>query len=536
MPLGIDVSQWRVLVRLSLLLDLRRTRGYSFGVHERRGALGTIIGLLLFQAATGGLLAYSIVVLPDRFASATLYFLLLMASLAGLLLIDFHAIVLAPDDFGILAYRPITSRTFFVSRLTSLLLFVSVLALATSLAPVFVWTWMVDGPLVGLAALVATLLASALTALAVATVYGTLLRMLPANRLQRWLGYAQLALTFAVYGSILLLSRFHATVLEIRVEKSWPQYLNPAAWFAAWVEIAAGRAGSMDWVAATAPVGLLVILVRVAAGRLSLEYADRLSSLSGGVAAATRVSGTRIASIGARMFRPEHRAIDLLVRAQFRVDQRFRLGVVSILPLTLLYLVIGLDGASRSTGAGTTWLDVAVVVFPSVLRQALTRSDAFRAAWVYFAMPADLTSIVLATKNVVLVRFLVPYLLFVTALLAASSLSDGTLTPGVAMFHLAHAVWLGFLSHAILMIELTANPALPFSIPPSRGERTWHIALITVAAIALAEAMPFAYGALFGSVAHIAAALAALLVVNALLHRLLLWRTARIVERLAYAG
>ncbi|MGH2603760.1 MAG: hypothetical protein ACRDJ9_30795, partial [Dehalococcoidia bacterium] len=219
-----------------------------------------------------------------------------------------------------------------------------------------------------------------------------------------------------------------------------------------------------------------------------------------------------------------------------RVDQRFRLAILSILPLTVLYLFMGIGGAARSSGFGVTLLDVAVVVFPSVLRQALTRSDWFRAAWVYFALPANLTAIVVATKNVVLARFLLPYLLFVTGLLLARSLFEDALTGGVALFHVAHAIWLGLLSHAILMVELTANPALPFSVPAGKGERTWHIALITVAAIALAEAMPFVYGVLFRSAAHMAVVLTALLIVNAVLHRLLLWRTRRIVRHLAYAG
>ncbi|MPZ17506.1 MAG: hypothetical protein GEV06_06295 [Luteitalea sp.] len=532
MPFGIDVQQWRALVRLSLVLDLRRTRGFSFGVHERRGARGTLIGLFLFQAALGGLLAYLIAVLPDPFASATLYFLLLIASLAALLLTDFHTVVLAPDDFAILGYRPVASRTFFAARLTSLLLFAWVLALATSAAPLVVWIRLAGGPLVGVAALAATLVASALTAVTVATVYGMLLRVLPADRLHRWLGYAQLLFTFVVYGSFLLLSRLQSALLHVRVEKGWYLYLDPAAWFAAWLEIAAGRAGSLDFTAAAVPAVLLLLLGPVAARRLSLEYADRLASLS----AATRVSDTPITSLGPRILTPEHRAVDLLVRAQFRVDQRFRLAILSILPLTVLYLFMGIGGATPSSGLGVTLLDVAVVVFPSVLRQALTRSDWFRAAWVYFALPADLMAIVIATKNVVLVRFLLPYLLFVTALLLVQSLSEGAPTGGVVVFHVTHALWLGLLSHAILMVELAANPALPFSVPGGKGERTWHIALITVAAIALAEAMPFAYGILFGSAAHMAAALAGLLIINVLLHRVLLWRTRRIIRHLAYAG
>jgi hypothetical protein len=47
-------------------------------------------------------------------------------------------------------------------------------------------------------------------------------------------------------------------------------------------------------------------------------------------------------------------------------------------------------------------------MFPSMLKLSLTRSDAFRASWIYFACPADRARVIRATRDVLLLYFLLP--------------------------------------------------------------------------------------------------------------------------------
>ena len=125
-----------------------------------------------------------------------------------------------------------------------------------------------------------------------------------------------------------------------------PIYLNPAAWFAAWIEIAEGRATANDWIAAAVPLVLLVVAGLLVRSRLSLAYAERLSTMfvdrPGGTAGHRPVPHL--------IFGPAHHAVGLLAGAQFRTDQKFRLGVLGILPLTVIYLLAGFSDDGRAGG------------------------------------------------------------------------------------------------------------------------------------------------------------------------------------------
>src|SRR5690606_18166751 len=140
-------------------------------------------------------------------------------------------------------------------------------------------------------------------------------------------------------------------------------------------------------------LALMALLAGAMRGRLSLEYAEQLGTLmtGGGDARAPRSASSR----PRLWFRAgEARAVAILVRSQFRNDLRFRMGVFAILPMTLIYLLMGLSNARDAAGAGApnlTLVTMAALLFPSMLKTNISRSEAFRAAWIFFVTPADRT-------------------------------------------------------------------------------------------------------------------------------------------------
>ena len=46
---------------------------------------------------------------------------------------------------------------------------------------------------------------------------------------------------------------------------------------------------------------------------------------------------------------------------------------------------------------------LAMLMFPTMLKMNLSRSDAFRASWIFFSCPIDRTRMVRAAKNVLVV-------------------------------------------------------------------------------------------------------------------------------------
>jgi hypothetical protein len=225
------------------------------------------------------------------------------------------------------------------------------------------------------------------------------------------------------------------------------------------------------WIAAGSAAALSIACVPLAAGRLSLEYSQRL-----GEATAATEPPSRRAAFGVPGFgRAESRAVALLIRAQFRFDQKFRMAILGIVPLICFYLLLGLQhgalvdpfrGGLPGSAAGAP-VYMAVVFMPMTLQASLQYSDGWRAAWIFFATPASAARLIIAAKNYVAVWFLGGYLLLLAAIW--SFYYD-------RIWHaFFHAAIIGLLAHVLLQLAVLLKPALPFATEPRRGERSSRV-------------------------------------------------------------
>ncbi|MCC6162316.1 MAG: hypothetical protein IT182_03100 [Acidobacteria bacterium] len=516
--LGVDPVQWRALVWVSVLSDIRQMTGT--GLRLSRAAIGSFGGALLSQFVYGGFCAALIVALPNVFATSTIYYSLLLATLGLALLVDFTSIVLSPDDHVQLAPRPVDGRTFFVARLTSVVGFSLMLTAPFALLPTVAYVYRDFGGSIAaaLTSLAAAILCAILVPLAVILLFLTLVQVIPAGRLHRALGYLQFALSFVFIGGFFVLSRSTRGLDALTFDKSSWAYVNPAAWFAAWIELVEGRGTGLDVIAAVAPLVALVGATLLVRSRLTLTYADRLSTMF--------VDRPRRGTLPASRWSPfgrAHQAIGLLAAAQFRTDQKFRLGVLGILPLTVIYLFAGFSDSEGPEVMQREPLLVyyAVLFFPVMLRQFLVYSESWRAGWVFHAAPTSRESIVVALKNTVVTRFLLPYLVLVLAIL-------GWLYPRPPLELLAHGVVVGLLSHALLTADLLLNPALPFSQPTRQGTRSFALLLLMAPTMVIISTIPFWRPYLYANVVRTLVGVAGLAAIDLLLHRCLLARVRRL--------
>ncbi len=147
--LGVDPIQWRALVRTYLRMDFRAGGGATTrsGTNRMRGH--PLVGVAIITGLGGAMFATLAARIPDLLVSATL-----LTSYGGintvmLLLVDFTGLVVSPDDYGVLGHRPVSSRTYFASRLTSILAYIgfisAVLALLPALCYAFWWRLGVTG-------------------------------------------------------------------------------------------------------------------------------------------------------------------------------------------------------------------------------------------------------------------------------------------------------------------------------------------------------------------------------------------------------
>ena len=479
--------------------------------------------LLVFELLLGAMLGLFIVVSGNPFTATTLYVTLLMFSVGSSILLDFQTLVVAPQDYVRLAPYPISARTFFAARLTTLVAYVTAIALAIGAFPLL-GLFVVGGFSVTRAGggLIATVLAAVTVAFAVVAVYGTVMTKLSPARARRALDFVQLAMSFVLYGSWLLLNpAVQGRLLPADAVHlpSW-FWLNPAAWFASIPFVAAGAAGApQGWAAGGALLAFLA-MTRAIAGRLSLEYAAKLAELETTSPPSATVFLARFFSQG------EARAVALLIGAQFRHEKRFRLAVLGILPLTFIYLLMSLTGPGGSRDQHYL-VFYAALMFPTMLYFAVQRSDTWRASWSFYASPSDAARLVLAIRSFVVIAFLAPYLILVTAVIA--------FVEGLSLQLARTAVMLALASHALLLVDMAIVPRLPFAAPATRGGQTRDVMAAVVVISFLTALLPFLLSA-SATAAHSLFSVVLLLAVNAALEWLVHWRVTRRMAGVEFTG
>ena len=156
--------------------------------------------------------------------------------------------------------------------------------------------------------------------------------------------------------------------------------------------------------------------------------------------------------------------------------------MLSLVPLTAFYLVMGArEGGFRDpfVHAGSPGdamlLYFAMLMFPMMLLTGISRSDAYRAAWIFYVTPARRSDLVLAVKNVALAYLLVPYCLGVGVVLSWYY--------GNAVHAYLHLLVQLLFVNLVLLLTMTLQHELPFSTPPmQKGQATGAFFFVLIVA------------------------------------------------------
>ncbi len=536
--LGIDYQQWRALTGVSIKLDFRAP-GLEGSLRQRSKRGGSAIFFLLFFHSFMGLMLSPLVWLnKDVFLTGTIYLTWVMFMMAALVLIEYHAVVISPDD-SILGPLPVSSRTYFFSKLANVLFYVSLLTTAMGLAPMISYFFAFGfNPMLGVAAVVATYLCANGVALVMIVLYAGIVRWVHPRKVRRALSYLQLVMSFMIYGGYTIVPRLlnrKALASMSSFHKSYWLLLHPATWFASYLDLAVGHWGLGEIGPAILSLAALALLLFYADKRLSLDYSEQLATLSSLTEGKNRASSVLLKQ-STFFKRYEGRAISLLIRNQFKFDQRFRLAVLGILPLTIFYLILGLRAGPlldpfvhpRFDFERGGLLYLAVMLFPLILKTNLATSDSYQASWIFYATPASKERLVLETKNFVLVYFVLPYLAVIAAVFGYYFRN---------LLHvLAHVALLALLAHIVLQVAVLLNPELPFSKPVRKGERSSRILMAFFGPLLILMLLYFLLRRVYADPQLFAAALGGLAAASLLLERAIMRRVRKLTRKLQFLG
>jgi len=491
----VDPRQWGAMVRVALKLDLRR--GPKLGTsRDSESGLRNLVFLLIMQFATSIILLTLVLRNQNTMLTSLLVLGFLMLMVVSSLLIDYNTIVVSPDDYWILSHRPISSRTFFLAKVTGVVVYVALMTTALTIVPAIGFGF-VGGfrPLVAVGAMVGFYTSTLFCALLVVGVFAAVMTLVRPTRLRNALSYLQLFTSLVFYGGYVFLPQFFDT-FESQMSLATDPWLLlvPLSWFAAFIQLASGDYSWPVWLGVSLSMASCFGLGFLAARRLSTGYMRALAEAQ--AAGAGTAAGKREGKItSTRLFKShEGRAIAVLLWNQFRFDQKFRLAVLGILPLTVFYLFMavsegiqdpfrGLDAAMKSGNV----LYVAVLLFPLMLKPSLTYSEWHEASWVFHTTPVRRERLLASLKNAVVIYFLAPYLLIVAGVFWWFYESA---------WHAAFAVGLaGLLAYVLLQLSILTSPDLPFSKPHGRSQRSARLLVVFMIGPAVGYTTPIAIGA-----------------------------------------
>ena len=544
--LGADYSQWRVLTGVMLKCDLRSSKALQMGSPQKKGGVKLPWATLVMYAFFGIMIALTVAALieatgdgssslpsvPAVHFSGSVALLLISALIGMIILVEFNSVVVSPDDYQVLAHQPVSSRTYFLVKVTNVLLYTGLMgALMGAPAAILFLFW--AGPLLTAAWVLAVAGAVVWTSLTIVCVYAVLVHLIRPQRLRRVLSYVQLLMSFAVFGPMLLMQ---TSDWMPSVETGPPAALMflPPTWFASLLPLAAGEGSATTVLAVVAAFGTIGVLVRYAGGRLSLSYAERLGAIAS--ASETRRLPGRAGGVPMRWLSAEQRVIATLVRGQFRHDMNFRMAVLSLLPITVIYVLMGMgDGGLGDpfvelgfAADGLRLIHFAVLGMPLVLMENLFRSESFRASWIFFASPVDRAKLISSTGTCVTILFLVPYLSAVAGMFVWSF---GNLWHGVG-----HALVLGLLAHLIVQLRLLVTPRLAFSQPLRKGSRVGSMMGLMLLAMLAIGLLPLVLWVAYARTEWAIATMVLLAGAGALMPRLVTLRIRPRVERHEFSG
>ena len=549
---GADYVQWRALTRVMLKSDFRGASGLNMGStaasssgkgHMIRSTImyflmgiwvAMIVGYTAWAAGTDS----AEIVHRGTLLGGTVGLTMVGVIVGMAVLMDFQSVVISPTDYDILAHQPVSSRTYFLVKLTNVLVYTLAIGALVGGVATFPVLFLA-GPLAAVGWVVGLGGITVATTLTTVCCYAALLRLVSPHRLRRALSYVHLVLMLAVFTAPLLLTETLEPVFEIAQEQGGiptPPWLilAPPAWFASFLALAAGEWNVAYPVAALASVASIAVLLHYARSRLSLAYAESLSQMT--TLSRPDVKSAAPGHSGRSRLPRELSVVATLVRGQFRDDLTFRLSVLGMLPATLMYFFLAVRNGPLPDPfvefglypMGLGLLHFAAIGFPLAMLETLFRSESFPASWIFFAAPVDRAKLVVNSGLCVTVLFIAPYMLVFLGIFAWSF--------GDLWHAVAHTLVLGLIAHLAIQLLLLVAPRLPFSQPPKKGGRMTSLIGMIVVGMVIAVFLPLANGLAYSRTAFTIAYIGVLALAGVLMPRAVRRGVRARVERLEFAG
>ena len=421
---GADPTHYRQLLKVEKTVA-------TFALAEQRGFVNASLGITCFICFIfSALIAMTVFFLPLDTFSYTLLALSCTMMMVVLLILPRFDVILSPTNYLVLAHTPVSSRTYFIVKLTQLLTYTAVLLGCLNLLPAIFGLWTEERHLFfPLVYLPISFIAGFFTVGLMMMFVGYLTKLHSKERLRTIAQYAQLAFSILFPAIFILGSQFFSELLLKKVLSFIKVfYFFPNGWFAGAVSLTLGNAHRQFLILTALAVASTVLLVIGPLRSIAKSYSKYLASLL--EARKTRNSQLRVkTSILARLFkrRETYTGADL-VSAYLRRDRTTQLRFFPELGSLVIILIIlfkegdfFLNWIGKSftiwlaLGASTLFFFIGLGLIGPFLGQ-IRYSEHWNATWLFRCAPLTAThALWRGAQATALVYIVFPYTLLLTA-------------------------------------------------------------------------------------------------------------------------
>lgn len=491
--MGVNISQLKAILNTKLIMDDRRPNSFQQmrAKQKQKPVKGATLATMFTAVLAGGLFTFMSAVLENPVTSFTIFFSFFITFLASILIADFTSVLIDVRDSYIILPKPVSDRTFVLSRL--LHIFMHVCKIVTPMMlPGAIFFTIKYGPLVLLVFLVMIFMATLFAIFLINACYILILRITTPQKFQNIISYIQIAFAIFFYACYQLVPRMMGHFSHYNISHSKTVILLPSYWFGAAMQQVYALNNSLQvWLAAilsiVVPVASMWVVIKYFAPSFNQKLA-LISAGSGEGGSATNKKGKTYSGYsrwlaGLLTQKGAERTGFLFTWKMMLRSRDFKMKVYPSIGYMLVIVVImfinmkGLSIADfkQQTPTGKKAMLV-FIYFSNLLLIAglgqVTMHDKFKAAWIFFTTPVDTPGkIVSGAVKASIAQFFLP--VATITIVALVSLGGPALLPNV-LFGICNELLITSLS-----AYLSVNK-LPFSSPPNIRESGGFIRVIGV--------------------------------------------------------
>lgn len=546
--MDVDFDQWKTLMRYFLKSANRTQRSVAGQIsREQSGELNkALIPFFLINLVYGIAYGMFVLMLPSLMWSVFLVLSMITVTVAMTMLVEFGSLIAAPDDYSVLAYRPVSSRTYFAVKASFILFYVVLTSLSLGLPGSLMMAVKTSFSMhsfqfrfeIFFAAVLAVLFLGISTALTMILLYTSVLRFIRTALLQTILSILQVGMSLAVFGSYMIIPKMiGAQGANLGTELPAWSFLLPQSWFASFIYLADG--GITLYTVAAACAGLIFIaaVLPAALTKISLSYTDHLSkAYSESVSKHTVRSGRKERSSLWRISNHEMRAMSVLLIAQFRSDTQFRMSLLGMIPMMGFYLYIGLvENSIQFDPFFSTQQDIMrsifiympLLLFPVILVESVSKSRTHLATWIFFSTPADRSQLILSVEKLLFRFYMLPYIVLL-------AICFTFLIPDI-VHGMLHAVLLLCFSAVSIKLLFYIYPRIPFNRPVQFAEKLSMLSiLLSMVPLILTGGLVYLIPTIYSGMFSYSVALIVMIGSIVLLERLLKKKTIAYAQKIEF--